>query len=90
LESSKIVKQIVSDENLPIIGIAVSILGFWAIAEWQIIGGLLFVASGYCIVLAAASTTRRFVKSLFFKLKALKRSLNPRAHTNGKDLMGET
>jgi hypothetical protein len=83
LASSKIVKQIVSDENLPMIGIVVAVLGFYVIAEWQIIGGLLFAVSGYGIVLAAASTTRRFVKFLFFKLKALKRFFNPVARTNG-------
>lgn len=76
-------KQIISDENLPMIGIVVAVLGFWIIAEWQIIGGLLFVVSGYGIMLAADNTTRRFVKFLLFKLKALKRFRNPVARTNG-------
>ena len=71
MENSKIVEKIMSDENLSFIGAMFAVLGFYVIAEEQIIGGLLIVVSGYGIILVATYTTRRFAYFLFLKLKAL-------------------
>jgi hypothetical protein len=59
LESSKITNQIITDENLFMPGMGFAILDFYVIAEWQILGGLLIVFSGYGIIIATTKIAEK-------------------------------
>ena len=54
------------------IGMGFAILGFYVIAEWQILGGLLIVFSGYGIIIATTKIAKKACQFTFLKLKDIK------------------
>lgn len=69
LKYLKLAKSLLSDEILLMLGISFSILGFYIIAEWEIILGLLVVFSGYGLLL---TTTKRVKKGIMFFILRIK------------------
>ena len=71
--SSRGIKQITANENLLMIGIVLAILGYYVIAEWQIIGGLLIVFSGYAILVIPTKIVSQLYHFLVFRFQILKK-----------------
>ena len=71
--SSRVIKQITTNENLLMIGIVLAILGYYVIAEWQIIGGLIIVFSGYVILAMPAKIVGQLHHFLVFRFQILKK-----------------
>ena len=66
---ARIVKRIVTNENLIMIGGVMVFSGFYAIAELQVLGGLLVVSLGFAAILATTELARRAFNTLIIRLK---------------------
>ncbi len=71
--SSKGIKQVTANETLFMIGVVLAILGYYVIAEWQIIGGLIIVFSGYAILVIPAKIVSQLHYFLVFRFQILKK-----------------
>lgn len=61
----KVVKQLTLNENLLMVSMILAILGYYVIAEWQVLGGLLTVFSGYGIMAMLLNWLEKFAVFLF-------------------------
>ena len=73
--SSRVLKQIPVNEHLLMIGIALAFLGYYVIAEFQIIVGLIIVFSGYCIMVMPKKIVRQLHHFIIFRFHALKKKI---------------
>lgn len=71
MESSEIAKQALTDENLLMMGMALAIIGFYAIAEWEILVGLFIVFSGYGIIITTTKIGKQTWQLLISRIKEL-------------------
>ena len=71
--SSRVITQIMANENLLMIGIFFAILGYYVIAEWHIIGGLIIVFSGYAIMVIPTKIVSQLHDFLVFRFQILKK-----------------
>ena len=71
--NSKIVKQLVENENLLMVGMVLAILGYYVIAEWQVLGDLFIVFSGYGVMVIPTKFARKFCYFLFLRLRIMKK-----------------
>ena len=71
--SSRGIKQVTANENLLMLGIVLAILGYYVIAEWQIISGLIIVFSGYAILVIPAKIVGQLHYFLVFRFQILKK-----------------
>jgi len=69
LGNSKIVKQLVENENLLMVGMVLAILGYYVIAEWQVLGGLFMVFSGYGVMVMPTKLARKVCYFLILRLR---------------------
>lgn len=76
MESSKIVRQALTDENLLILGLVLAIMGFYAIAEWEIFSGLFIVFSAYVMIITSTNIGKQSLQSVISKIKALGKIFN--------------
>ena len=67
--NSKIVKQLVENENLLMVGMVLAILGYYVIAEWQVLGGLFIVFSGYGVMVMPTKLARKVCYFLILRLR---------------------
>jgi hypothetical protein len=76
LKNSKLVKSLLTDEILLMLGIGLSILGFYVMAEWQIIAGLLVVFFGYGLLLTTTKKVKKAIIFFILKIKTLNQSFS--------------
>ena len=72
LENLGIKKVLLKDEDLLMIGIGLAILGFYVIAEWQIIAGLSIVLIGYSTIIATTEIAKQTFLMVLLKWNSLK------------------
>jgi len=73
LGNSKIVKQLVENENLLMVGMVLAILGYYVIAEWQVLGDLFIVFSGYGVMFMPTKLARTVCYFLILRLRIVKK-----------------
>lgn len=71
LENSIVKKALFANEDLLILGIGLSILGFYVIAEWEIIAGLSVVLIGYSTIIATTEIAKQTFHIVLLKLNSL-------------------
>ena len=69
MESAKIARQVLKDENLLMTGMILTILGFYAIAEWEVLAGLFIVISSYVIIITSTKIGKQSFQVFISKMK---------------------
>jgi hypothetical protein len=76
VESSKIARQALKDENLLMTGMVLAIMGFYAIAEWEVFVGLCIVCSSYVIIITSTKIGKQSLQFFISKTKVISKIFN--------------